>query len=189
VTPGRDKVRVVWATCVHEAGHAVLAVALDYHLSFSDVSEVLALLDDPEADVSSFPRTGFTRIFQIGAGYTPAIAFAVAGRAAEAVHDLIDDLEPNEAFDVARWRASPWGDDDDLKDAHTKALAEVSGSERKAWIRVEREYQRTVNQLGKRPYRAATLEIASMLMRDGRVQGDAILRIANRWGIATVADA
>lgn len=176
--------RVAWATCVHEAGHAIVAVALGYDLGFSDVSEALAAVSDPAADVSSYPRTGFTRLFQLGTGYTPAIAFAVAGRAAEAVHDLIDDLESNQPFDIRRWREGPWGDDDDLKDAYAKALAEVDGSERKAWSRVERDYQRTVKLLGRRAFRAATLEIASMLMRDGRVQSEAILRIASRWGIS-----
>jgi hypothetical protein len=181
---GRLKLRVAWATCVHESGHAILAVVLGYNLGFSDVSEVLALIADAVADASSVPRTGFTRIFQLGAGYTPAIAFAVAGKAAEAVHDLIDDLPANQSFDVARWRDGHWGKDDDLTDAHTKAFAEVGGSERKAWLRVERDYQRTVKLLGKRALRAATLEIASMLMRDGRVQAEAVFRIANRWGIS-----
>jgi len=181
--PAQLKVRVAWATCVHEAGHAILAIALGYHLVFSDVSEALEFLADVAAPASWFPRTGFTRIVQVGTGHTPAISFAVAGRAAEAVHDLIDDLGPGQTFDVHRWRESPWGEDDDLKDAYEKALAEVGGSEPKAWVRVEREYQHTVSLLGRRAFRGAALEIASILMRIGRAQAEAIVRIANRWGI------
>jgi hypothetical protein len=181
---GRYKLRVAWATCVHEAGHAILAVTLGYNLGFSDVSDALALIADPAREASVFPRTGFTRIFQIGAGHTPDIAFAVAGRAAEAVHDLIDDLPPNRSFDIDHWRHGRWSADDDLRDAYAKASAEVGGSGRKAWTRVEREYRRTANLLAQSPFRAATLEVASMLMRDGRVQAETIFRIANRWGIA-----
>jgi hypothetical protein len=172
---------------VHEAGHAIVGVALGYHLGFSDVSEILAVVADPTKPASSVPRTGFTRIFQLGAGYTPAIAFAVAGRAAEAVHDLIEDLGPNERFGVARWRRSSWADDDDLKDAYDKAFHEVGGSEPKAWLRVEREYRRTVRLLGRRALRGATLEIASLLMRDGRVQADDIHRLAHQWGVSAGA--
>jgi hypothetical protein len=161
-----------------------MAVVLGYPLVFSDVSEALAFLADPAARASSFPRTGFTRIVQVGAGYTPDISFAVAGRAAEAVHDLIDDLGPHQRFDVRRWRESPWGQDDDLKDALDKALTEVGGPEPKAWDRVEREYQRTVSLLSQPAFRGATLEIASMLIRMGRVPADAIARIANRWGVS-----
>jgi hypothetical protein len=174
------KVRTAWAACVHEAGHAIVGVTLDYRLAFSDVSETLASMADGAPDEPS--RTGFTRIFQIGAGHTPDIAFTVAGRAAEAVHGLIDsDGQP---FDVERWRHSRWANDDDLRDAYAKALSLVQGSERNAWMLVEREYRRTTDMLGKRPFRASTLEIASMLMRDGRVQAETIHRIADRWNVA-----
>src|SRR5438128_1642307 len=54
-TQGRAKLRVAWATCVHEAGHAIVAVSLGYHLGFSDVSEALALVGAPGRDPSSFP--------------------------------------------------------------------------------------------------------------------------------------
>ncbi|HEY3594382.1 MAG TPA: hypothetical protein VGL13_10930 [Polyangiaceae bacterium] len=180
---GLRKLRDAWAACVHEAGHAVLAVVLGYELGFSDVSESLEFAADPAAKASSVPRTGFTRIFQIGSGALPDIAFAVAGRAAEAVHGLIKGLAVDQAFDVARWRHSSWGEDDDLKDAHAKALAEVGGSEGEAWTRVQREYRRTEKLLAARASRAATLEIASMLMRDGRVPVATILRVTNDWGI------
>ena len=175
--PALATVRTAWAACVHEAGHAIVGVALNYQLAFSDVSEALASIVDGSRDEPS--RTGFTRIFQIGAGHTPDIAFTVAGRAAEAVHGLIDSDDP--PFDVERWRHSPWANDDDLQDAYAKALSLVQGSEPRAWVLVEREYRRTTDMLGKPPFRASTLEIASMLLRDGRVQAETIHRIADRW--------
>jgi hypothetical protein len=158
-----------------------VAVALGYDLAFSDVSEAIAAIDKSPAGSPS--RTGFTRIYQVGEGHTPDIAFAVAGRAAEAVHGLIDGVD-GAPFDIRRWRASAWSQDDDLNDAFTKALGQVVGSERKAWQLVERDFRRTSSTLGKRPFRAATLEIASMLMRDGRVKAETIHRIAEKWGIS-----
>src|SRR5262245_36247119 len=118
---GLLEAREAWASCVHEAGHAIVAVALGYALAFSDVSEALASIIDAPRRAPSPPRTGFTRIYQLGEGHTPDIAFAVAGRVAEAVHELIDEPD-GRPFDTARWRESSWAEDDDLKDALAKAL-------------------------------------------------------------------
>jgi hypothetical protein len=40
--------------------------------------------------------------------------------------------------------------------------------------------------LDKAQVRAATLEIASRLMRDGRVPAETIHRIAARWGVSKI---
>jgi hypothetical protein len=183
---GLAKVREAWTTCVHEAGHAIIGVALGYNLAFSDVSEVLASITSHVGQVSSPARTGFTRIFQIGPGHLPAIAFAVAGKAAEAAHELVSGGATGQPFDVGQWRDRDWGKDDDLKDAFTKGIEESGGSAPKGWTRVEREFRRTMSVLDEAQVRAATLEIASRLMRDGRVHAETIHRIAGRWGVSKI---